>query len=77
MTTTRLFHSNRTQAVRLPKDVAFPDSVHEVEILVCGEARVVVPKGRRWEYFFTHGLEVTDDFMVERDQPAPQERADW
>ncbi|MFT3872964.1 MAG: type II toxin-antitoxin system VapB family antitoxin [Nocardioides sp.] len=74
MTTTRLFRSNRTQAVRLPKDVAFPDGVTEVEVLVVGDARIVVPQGRRWDYFFGHGLEVTDDFMTEREQPPVQER---
>jgi antitoxin VapB len=77
VTTTRLFLSNRTQAVRLPKDVAFPDDVTEVEILVAGEARIVVPKGRGWDYFFTHGTRVTDDFMASRDQPEAQERAHW
>ena len=77
MTTTKLFLNNKTQAVRLPKDVAFPDDVTEVEILVAGDARIVVPKGKRWDYFFEHGVEVSDDFMVTRDQPEAQERADW
>lgn len=77
MTTTRIFHSNRTQAVRLPKDVAFPEGVAEVEILVVGESRVVVPKGRRWDFFFAHGLPVTDDYLAERGQPEVQERAGW
>ena len=30
---TRIFKSNRTQAVRLPKEVAFPESVKDVEII--------------------------------------------
>ena len=30
MTTTRLFKSNRSQAVRLPREVAFPEDVREV-----------------------------------------------
>lgn len=72
---TKLFLSNTTQAVRLPKDVAFPDDVVEVEIIVAGDARVVVPKGGRWEYFFRTRVEVPDDFMSEREQPAMQERA--
>ena len=53
--TTRLFHSNRTQAVRLPKAVAFPDDVDQVEVLVLGDARLIVPKGRRWSSYFTDG----------------------
>ena len=75
MVTTKLFKNNTTQAVRLPREVAFPEGVTDVEILVVGEARVVVPAGRRWDFFFNHGLEVSDDFMVDREQPMPQERA--
>jgi antitoxin VapB len=32
MTRTKLFRSNRSQAVRLPKSLAFPDSVKEMSI---------------------------------------------
>ena len=37
MTRTKLFRSNRCQAVRLPKGVAFPDDVKDVEILRDGK----------------------------------------
>ena len=37
MTRTTLFHSNRSQAVRLAKDVAFPETVREVTILRDGK----------------------------------------
>jgi antitoxin VapB len=72
--TTKIFKNNTTQAVRLPRGVAFPDDVREVEIVVVGEARVITPKGARFDYWFDHGLRVAEDFMSERDQPAPQER---
>lgn len=75
MTRTKLFMSNTTQAVRLPKAVAFPDDVTEVEIVVDGEARIIVPAGHRIDYFFSHRVGVTDDFMQEREQPPIQERA--
>lgn len=75
MVTTKLFTSNTTQAVRLPKAVAFPDDVTEVEIVVDGDARIIVPAGRRLDYFFAHRVGVSDDFMTERDQPDTQERA--
>lgn len=75
MTTTRLFLSNTTQAVRLPRAVAFPEGVEEVEIVVVGESRVITPAGRRWDYFFGQDLEVSEDFLADREQPAPQERA--
>ncbi|RYE73653.1 MAG: antitoxin [Myxococcales bacterium] len=75
MTTTKLFLSNTTQAVRLPKAVAFPDDVTEVEIVVEGETRVLVPVGRRIDYFFDHRLDVSEDFMTDREQPRAQERS--
>jgi len=59
----------------LPKAVAFPDDVTEVEIIVDGDARVIVPAGRKIDYFFTHRVGVSDDFMTEREQPDTQERA--
>ena len=70
-----LFRSNRSQAVRLPKAVAFPEEVREVEILKIGESRILTPIGRRWEDFFSKvGSRVSDDFMSERDDPPPPER---
>ena len=73
VTQTTVFKSNRTQAVRLPKDVALPDDVQRVDILRIGRARLIVPAGRRWDDFFA-GPAVSDDFMREREQPPVQER---
>ncbi|MBE7197086.1 MAG: antitoxin [Parafilimonas terrae] len=69
-----VFTSNRSQAVRLPKAVAFPEDVHQVDIMKVGRSRVIVPRGERWDDFFTNGARVSDDFMVERDQPVAEER---
>jgi antitoxin VapB len=74
MTSSTVFITNRTQAVRLPKAVAFPDDVHEVDILKIGRSRVIVPKGQRWHDFFQSGPRVSKDFMTEREQPPPDER---
>lgn len=74
MAETTLFTSNRSQAVRLPKAVAFPDGVHQVEVLKVGRARLVVPKGARWDDLFAAGPTVSDDFMTDRNQPATEER---
>ena len=71
--TTRLFRSNTTQAVRLPKDVAFPDGVTEVEIRVVGEARMIVPKGRGIAHWLEHGRRFPD--FPDREQPEMQDRA--
>lgn len=72
---TKVFVSNRSQAVRLPKAVAFPQDVREVEITVLGSARLITPKGRRWDSWF-EGPGVSDDFMADREQPTDQRRDD-
>jgi antitoxin VapB len=70
MTRTSLFHSNRSQAVRLPKDVAFPEGVKEVAILRDGARRIIVPANASWDDFFAApGIDLPD-----RNQPALQER---
>ena len=74
MTRSTVFTSNRSQAVRLPKAVAFPDEVHQVEIIRLGNSRLITPVGRRWDEFFVNGPRVSEDFMNERDQPPLQER---
>jgi antitoxin VapB len=68
-----VFTHNRSQAVRLPNAVAFPDDVHLVDILKIGRSRVVVPQGRRWDDLFQNGPRVSEDFMVECWQPAAEE----
>ena len=73
-TTTTIFKSNQTQAVRLPKAVAFPDDVKEVEIVVVGASRLISPVGHRWDSFFERKSRVSDDFMRERDQGEFEER---
>jgi antitoxin VapB len=73
VTQTTVFKSNRTQAVRLPKDVALPEDVKQVDILRVGAARLIVPSGRRWDDFFA-GQAVSADFMPQREQPPVQER---
>ncbi len=70
MTRTTLFLSNRSQAVRLGKDVAFPEGVREVAVLREGKRRVIVPADAVWDDFFdSAGTE-----LPEREQPAAQVR---
>jgi antitoxin VapB len=70
MTRTTLFQSNRSQAVRLPKDVAFPEGVRAVEVLRDGVRRVIVPADAVWDDFFdAPGIDLPD-----RDQPPAQSR---
>jgi antitoxin VapB len=70
---TKLFLSNRSQAVRIPADLRLPDSVKEVEVRACGQERIISPVGRSWDSFFQQGPAVSDDFLVER---AGQEQAE-
>jgi len=74
MTSSTVFTSNRSQAVRLPKAVAFPDDVHQVDILKIGRSRVIVPKGKRWDDLFRNGPRASEDFMVDREQQQTEER---
>ena len=74
MTSSTVFTSNLSQAVRLPKAVAFPEDVRQVDILKIGRSRVIVPQGRRWEDLFLHGPRAGGDFLVERTQPDSEVR---
>ena len=70
MARTKLFRSNRSQAVRLSKEVAFPEGVNEVAILREGARRVIVPVNAVWDDFFdSPGID-----LPPRDQPRAQER---
>ena len=73
-TTTTVFKSNQTQAVRLPKDVAFPDDVREVEIVKVGNSRIISPVGHRWDAFFADPHKLSDDFLKDRDQGTFEDR---
>lgn len=74
MVHTTVFRSNRTQAVRLPKPVALPEDVIEVEITVWGDARLITPVSRTVDFWWASGKRVSADFLAERDQPSAQER---
>ncbi|MGN6358492.1 MAG: type II toxin-antitoxin system VapB family antitoxin [Novosphingobium sp.] len=50
---TSLFKSNRSQAMRIPKDFAFPDSVKSVIVRKVGKSLVVTPEESFWDDFFS------------------------
>lgn len=74
MVRSTVFKTNRTQAVRLPKQVAFAEGIREVEIITIGQSRVVSPVGKRWDDLFANGPRAPADFMRERAQPEPEKR---
>lgn len=69
----KLFKSNRSQAVRIPKDLAFPDAIKDVIIRREGNQLIISPADTFWDDFFAGG---PNPEFPERDQPPMQER-DW
>ena len=70
MTRTKLFRSNRSQAVRLPKNLTFPESVKEVSIVREGKRPVIVQSDAVCDDFFDNpGID-----LPAGDQPALQDR---
>ena len=74
MTVGTVFINNRTQAVRLPLDVRFPEGVHKVVVRVRGSDRIISPIGKSWDSFFMGGPAVSDDFLEERASQHQPER---
>lgn len=72
MAISTVFTNNRTQAVRLPADARFPDSVKKVEVRVVGRERVIAPVESAWDSFFLSEASVTKDFMSSR--PSQRQR---
>jgi antitoxin VapB len=73
MSTGTVFTTNRTQAVRLPADVRFPEGVKHVQVRVVGRERILTPADQAWDSFFLFPTLPTDDFMTER---ASQDQAE-
>lgn len=72
MTSAKLFRNGQSQAVRLPKEFALPG--REVFVRHVGNAVLLVPTGDPWSGFAAALGQFTDDFMVERVQPAVEAR---
>ncbi len=70
MANTTLFQSNRSQAVRLAKEVAFPEGVNAVTIVRDGRRRIITPADAQWDDFF----EAPGVDLGPRAQPAAQIR---
>jgi antitoxin VapB len=74
MTTSTVFTNNRTQAVRLPAELRFPDSVKKVEVRAVGQERIIAPAEHAWDSFFLAEASASDDFMAERPSQTQPER---
>ena len=69
----KVFMTNRSQAVRLPKEFQF--SVSQVYIHREGERVVLSPRPSSWDAYLASGPVAPDDFMAEVDDLPVQERA--
>ena len=74
METAKLFINGRSQAVRLPKAYRFDGN--EVYIKKIPGGVLLMPKEvPLWDIWEKNLMKYDEPFMVERDQPEPQERA--
>lgn len=72
MTDATVFTNNRSQAVRLPAELRFPEHVKRVSVRAVGLERVIAPVDSTWDSFFLAESRPSEDFMAERaaqDQP--------
>ena len=72
MKTAKLFKNGDSQAVRLPKEFRFTGN--EVLIKHVGNAVVLLPKSKSWDTLLSSLEQFSEDFMLEREQPAGQTR---
>jgi antitoxin VapB len=70
-----LFKSNRSQAVRIPKDLAFPESVKKVRVRKIGDDLVLSPVVSSWSEFFALGP--NPDFPERAPQGKYEEREEF
>jgi antitoxin VapB len=50
-----VFKSNRSQAVRIPKELAFPDDVKKVMVRKVGKSLIITAEEDFWDDFFDEG----------------------
>ena len=71
--TATLFLNNKSQAIRLPKSVAFPSDTRQVTIVALGQTRIVTPVGHVWDAWFAQPADA-DAALGQREQPEMQKR---
>lgn len=74
MAISTVFTNNRTQAVRLPAEMRFPESIKKVEVRMVGQERIIAPAESAWDSFFLGAATVSDDFMNARASQRQPER---
>jgi len=75
MVNATVFENNKSQAVRLPVSVRFPNSVKKVVIRSIGNSRIISPIDSTWDSFFLNPeTQVSDDFLNERGDQTETQR---
>lgn len=77
MTQSTVFVNNRSQAVRLPADMRFPENVKKVFVRAIGKERIISPIENTWDSFFMSESSVSDDFMAERATQTQSKREEF
>ncbi|GAB3194456.1 type II toxin-antitoxin system VapB family antitoxin [Nesterenkonia suensis] len=73
----RVFYSNRSQAVRLPREVAFPRSVRDVLVIPVEDMLLLKPAPKGWaELFDDPANHAAPDLLQPREQLELQDR-EW
>ncbi len=72
-----IFVNNRSQAVRLPAEMRFPNNIKKVNVRAVGKDRIISPVENTWDSFFMSDQSVTDDFLTERASQIQSEREDF
>jgi antitoxin VapB len=70
---TKVFNNGNSQAVRIPAEYRVPED--EMLIRKVGSTLILLPKDDVWSVFRRGVDGFTDDFLLERQQPEPQDRA--
>ena len=73
--TAKIFMTNRSQAVRLPKEFQF--STREVFIRKVGDEVILSPRPTDWGTYFEDGPVASPEFMQNVEDLPLQERALW
>jgi antitoxin VapB len=73
----KLFRSNRSQAVRIPKEFEFPPEVTDVEFVRSAGALILVPKVKSWKEFYERFPPSEFEFPEIEDLPQQERNFDW
>lgn len=72
---TRIFFSNKSQAVRLPKEVRFGEDVTDVVITVVGNSRIITPAASLRGFFANPDNRFDDSFHRGEQVPSSDREA--